>query len=79
MEGPQQAALGKSVLLISAACCRFSVAASAVDSCRDRFLEPFASTSIWNMAIGSNAKVLLLHPLHCLDDPRLVPVLLALR
>ena len=24
-------------------------------TCRDRFLEPFSSDSIWNTAIGSNA------------------------
>jgi hypothetical protein len=31
----------------------FAVATAA--PCRDRFLEPFSSTSIWNTAIGSNA------------------------
>lgn len=33
----------------------FKVALSAVPSCRDRFLEPFSNTSIWNTAIGSDA------------------------
>merc|ERR1719247_3608755 len=28
----------------------------AAPACRDRFLEPFASTSIWNVAIGSHAE-----------------------
>ena len=46
-----------SVLLWS----EFCVAATALVSgssapCRDRFLEPFSSTSIWNTAIGSNAQ-----------------------
>ena len=43
------------VLLMMSAACTTSVA-ERVDSCRDRFLEPFASTSIWNTAIGSNAQ-----------------------
>ena len=28
---------------------------AALLPCRDRFLEPFSSTSIWNTAIGSGA------------------------
>eukprot|EP00966_Prymnesium_polylepis_P304662 7038935-Prymnesium_polylepis.1 len=29
---------------------------SAAQTCRDRFREPFASSSIWNVAIGSEAQ-----------------------
>ncbi len=32
-------------------------ATTPASPCRDRFLEPFSSDSIWNTAIGSNAKV----------------------
>ena len=39
------------------ALCTSGEATAAVSSCRDRFLEPFSSTSIWNTAIGSDAKV----------------------
>ena len=34
-----------------------ATAAGTGPGCRDRFLEPFSSTSIWNTAIGSDAKV----------------------
>ena len=32
------------------------IIAPVVKGCRDRFLEPFSSTSIWNTAIGSLAE-----------------------
>lgn len=35
-----------------------AAAEPAAATCRDRWLQPFASTSIWNTAIGSNAKFL---------------------
>ena len=34
---------------------------TAVANCRDRFLQPFASTSIWNTAIGSRAQFVHAH------------------
>ena len=36
--------------------------------CRDRFLEPFSSQSIWNTAIGSNAVMV---PAHLYPEGRL--------
>lgn len=61
---------------LAAACCALAVpyasAASAPPDCRDRWLEPFASDSIWNTAIGSAARF---EPASLFDpeDPRGLP------
>ena len=41
-------------------------------ACRDRWLEPFSSDSIWNTAIGSAAEFRPANLFHA-DDPRGVP------
>ena len=50
------------MLVLELACAAAAVAWPGPDpsvqhtpACRDRFLEPFASSSIWNTAIGSDA------------------------
>ncbi len=47
--------LASSSLLLSTVISTVAAVADAPQGCRDRFLEPFASTSIWNTAIGSAA------------------------
>ena len=49
-----------------------NAASSAATSCRDRWLEPFSSDSIWNTAIGSAAQFA---PANLFDpeDPRGIP------
>ena len=42
--------------LVASCCAALFASASAAPACRDRWLWPFSSQSIWNTAIGSNAE-----------------------